>query len=376
MEEEGESYSYLNDLSGSVMRLSGNGRDSAASYRYDEFGKDLSGNQGQFQPFGYTGYQRDAVAGTYYAQAREYDAGSGRFTSEDVVKGNAVYPETLNAYGYCWGNPLVFVDRDGREPKFLPGDDYETIGTDENGVPVIKKKEQYFVPADDYDENGMPILPSINQSIEAGDVDLLDSTYDTMTDGLGVMNETGNYIIPKYIQNQPRPKNIGKGIWNKGITRELAEQSKFYSKASKVLEKLGYIGIGVDVFIGIYKNIEAGTSWQRTLSDAVVDLTISLFIFAVAPFLAEITAGVIGGVIGAVIGFLFGSVVGSAAGAIIGSTLAMVIFTIVYAYFLDKLLNDCKMDNGKTFKENLKDTTWEAINRIDNFVEDMCECID
>ncbi len=117
MEEEGESYSYLNDLSGSVMRLSGNGRDSAASYRYDEFGKDLSGNQGQFQPFGYTGYQRDAVAGTYYAQAREYDAGSGRFTSEDVVKGSAAYPETLNAYGYCWGNPLVFVDRDGREPE-------------------------------------------------------------------------------------------------------------------------------------------------------------------------------------------------------------------------------------------------------------------
>ena len=49
----------------------------------------------------------------------------------------------------------------------------------------------------------------------------------TASDGLGVMNETGNYIIPKYIQNQPRPKNIGKGIWNKGITRELAEQSKF-----------------------------------------------------------------------------------------------------------------------------------------------------
>ena len=112
LEEGGESYSYLNDLSGSVMRLSGNGRDSAASYRYDEFGKDLSGNQGQFQPFGYTGYQRDGIAGTYYAQAREYDAGSGRFTSEDVVKGSAAYLETLNEYGYCWGNPLIFVDRD------------------------------------------------------------------------------------------------------------------------------------------------------------------------------------------------------------------------------------------------------------------------
>ncbi len=118
MEEGEENYSYLNDLSGSVMRLSGNGRDSAAAYRYDEFGTDLSGNQGKFQPFGYTGYQRDAVAGTYYAQAREYDAGSGRFTSEDVVKGSAAYPETLNAYGYCWGNPVMFVDRDGAFPTF------------------------------------------------------------------------------------------------------------------------------------------------------------------------------------------------------------------------------------------------------------------
>ena len=54
--------------------------------------------------------------GTYYAQAREYDAWSGRFTSEDVVKGSVTYPETLNAYGYCWGNPVKFVDRDGQSP--------------------------------------------------------------------------------------------------------------------------------------------------------------------------------------------------------------------------------------------------------------------
>jgi RHS repeat-associated protein len=81
------------------------------SYRYDELE-----NQGQLQPFGYTGYQRDTIAGTYYAQAREYDAWSGRFTSEDVVKGSVAYPETLNAYGYCWGNPVKYVDRDGEFP--------------------------------------------------------------------------------------------------------------------------------------------------------------------------------------------------------------------------------------------------------------------
>lgn len=56
-------------------------------YRYDEFGTDFLGNQGQLQSFGYTGYQRDAVAGIYYAQAREYDAWSGRFTGEEVIFG-------------------------------------------------------------------------------------------------------------------------------------------------------------------------------------------------------------------------------------------------------------------------------------------------
>ena len=116
MEENGECYSYLNDMQGSAMRLLNHGGEDVISYRYDEFGTDLSGNQGQFQPFGYTGYQRDTIAGTYYAQAREYDAWSGRFTGEDVVKGSVTYPETLNAYGYCWGNPVNYVDRDGEFP--------------------------------------------------------------------------------------------------------------------------------------------------------------------------------------------------------------------------------------------------------------------
>ena len=115
MEENGERYSYLNDMQGSAMRLLNHGGEDVISYRYDEFGTDLSGNQGQFQPFDYTGYQSDTIVGTYYAQAREYDAWRGEFTSEDVVKGSVAYLETLNAYGYCWGNPVKYVDRDGEK---------------------------------------------------------------------------------------------------------------------------------------------------------------------------------------------------------------------------------------------------------------------
>ena len=52
---------------------------------------------------------------------------------EDIIKGNVAYPKTLNAYGYCWGNPVKFVDWDGTWTKLLENIGslyaiYETIG--------------------------------------------------------------------------------------------------------------------------------------------------------------------------------------------------------------------------------------------------------
>ena len=103
---------YLQDELGSPVRVSG--YDSGyLTYGYDEFGNDLYSDleeagipnpysrQGEEQPFGYTGYRYDEISGTYFAQAREYQPKNGRFTAEDVIKGNGVVPETLNRYGYC-----------------------------------------------------------------------------------------------------------------------------------------------------------------------------------------------------------------------------------------------------------------------------------
>ena len=70
------------------------------------------------QPFGYTGYQIDAMSGLYYAQARYYDADAGRFISEDILKGNVDLPKSLNAYTYCWNRPLTLVDKDGCSPRY------------------------------------------------------------------------------------------------------------------------------------------------------------------------------------------------------------------------------------------------------------------
>ena len=117
MEEEEKVYTYLNDELGSTIRLLEKEGKSQTIYGYDEFGKDTYGTQGQVQPFGYTGYRYDAVAGTYFAQAREYVPGVGRFGGEDWIKGSISYPTSLNAYGYCHGNPMVWVDRDGKLKK-------------------------------------------------------------------------------------------------------------------------------------------------------------------------------------------------------------------------------------------------------------------
>lgn len=78
------------------------------------FGEDLYQNQGKVQPFGYTGYQMDEVAGTYFAQAREYLPEVGRFVAKDVDQFVRMRkPVSVNQYLYCGANPLKFVDRSG-----------------------------------------------------------------------------------------------------------------------------------------------------------------------------------------------------------------------------------------------------------------------
>mgnify|MGYP001041375748 CR=1 FL=1 len=131
MEQEGDPPKYfLDDELGSPLRvLYGTGKGNI--YAYDEFGNDLYGERagatgrcskaGEGQPFGYTGYRYDDIGGTYFAQAREYMAAKGRFSAVDVMRGNGAVPNTLNRYGYCWGNPLSLVDWDGLMPEWLEG---------------------------------------------------------------------------------------------------------------------------------------------------------------------------------------------------------------------------------------------------------------
>ncbi|OUN34746.1 RHS repeat-associated core domain-containing protein [Lachnoclostridium sp. An76] len=65
------------------------------------------------QPFGYTGYQRDNIAGSYYAQAKEYQADAGRFVGIDRIVGVYSNPECFNGYIYCINMPMIKTDKTG-----------------------------------------------------------------------------------------------------------------------------------------------------------------------------------------------------------------------------------------------------------------------
>ena len=117
MTEKENSHVFMQDELGSTVRLTGIYDQRQTIYGYDEFGQDLYQNQGEVQPFGYTGYQSDNIANTYFAQAREYLPGIGRFNENDLISGTKLDPITLNRYCYCRSNPLNWLDLNGLKPQ-------------------------------------------------------------------------------------------------------------------------------------------------------------------------------------------------------------------------------------------------------------------
>jgi RHS repeat-associated protein len=70
---------------------------------------------GQQSRLGHTGYLKDPLlTDELYAQARQYRAGVGRFTSRDEWAGDFNNPVSLNPYLYGFGNPGSYIDPNGR----------------------------------------------------------------------------------------------------------------------------------------------------------------------------------------------------------------------------------------------------------------------
>ena len=263
---------YLQDELGSPVRV--RMPEGYLTYGYDEFGNDLSGEsgtgipspyavQGEEQPFGYTGYRKDAVSGTYFAQAREYQPQSGRFVAEDLVRGNGMIPKTLNRYGYCFGNPVGLVDLDGRKPQ--------NINTNEI---VSELYQELYESADRVWQDGWH---NIQEEIDK----ILDYNVEVGT-GIGSTIQAGpfdiSFCLKNCIQVNERgeidiksAESLGIGLRDKIIIGENGEYSYIKEKGSiEGQEKIGNIiqfvvnddgdfvwPMGTEVYAGIGGGVNA-----------------------------------------------------------------------------------------------------------------------
>ena len=100
---------------GTPERLTGA---SEHSFGYDEFGVSEASKipepTGEL-PLGFTGYMRDDISDTLFAQAREYMPEIGRFMGRDILKGRVEQPRSLNEYAYCHNDLVGFVDLNGMD---------------------------------------------------------------------------------------------------------------------------------------------------------------------------------------------------------------------------------------------------------------------
>ncbi len=221
MEEEGRKPRYyLQDEIGSVLRSlydNGNGD----RYGYDEFGRDAHGlegevktkpgytRQGKGQPLGYTSYRYDEVGGSYFAQAREYRPESGRFLAEDLVGGSVMMPKTWNRYGYCWSNPVRFVDLNGRTPELptlqLQPPEEESIMPDL--LERLKLPEEGTLPDFGFD---LPDLPADMNSMPSKNQLPYEGTYITKPDENATYYTYDRGKVPFRISGQ-----FGTGLYGK-----------------------------------------------------------------------------------------------------------------------------------------------------------------
>jgi len=109
----GVTYRIITDHLGSV-RLVADASTGTIAQRldYDEFGRVVGDSNPGFQPFGFAGGLYDPDTNLVRFGARDYDPQTGRWTAKDSTIFDG---KDTNLYGYTFGDPVNFIDREGRQ---------------------------------------------------------------------------------------------------------------------------------------------------------------------------------------------------------------------------------------------------------------------
>jgi len=103
-------YYYITDAHGDVIALTDQSGDIVNEYSYDPYGNPIQTQEGVDNPYRYAGYRFDEESGLYYCWNRYYDVGTYRFITADLYPGELQSPVTMNAYAYCFCDPVNLID--------------------------------------------------------------------------------------------------------------------------------------------------------------------------------------------------------------------------------------------------------------------------
>ena len=110
-----ETYYYVLNLQGDVVKLIQANGHVVAQYTYDAWGYILSsgGNLAEVNPLRYRGYYYDNETGFYYLQSRYYDPANRRFINADSYQSTGQGFVGTNMFAYCNNSPVDLYDPSG-----------------------------------------------------------------------------------------------------------------------------------------------------------------------------------------------------------------------------------------------------------------------
>lgn len=261
----GDAY-FIHDDLGSPMSVWNENGHMEEAYAYDEFGNefgDVIDARDRFQPLGYTGYQKEAVGDVYFAQARRYDSGVGRFVSEDRMKGDMLNPITLNMYKYCMNAPFTYIDPSGNIESF---DENQSLCADKSGI-----------NANHMIDTLESVIGLLKNTISLGG-NALDITSNTIRKLTTFTISGGKFFHTTTIESKFK------------FPRKIESFSKFAKVLGRVAPIIDVGFMGYDVWSGYQynKNI-VHASEERIMSDIVCDVLIdgSLMLIGMVPVVGD-----------------------------------------------------------------------------------------
>jgi len=129
---------YHPDHLGSASVLTDEPGSISGEIQYYPYGDTFSDTGSSLPHYRYTDQESDGETGLSYYGARYLDTGIGIFLSPDPLS-DITYPQDLNPYQYARGNPLVYIDPDGREEIKVYSTMFKALREARNNPDLVQK---------------------------------------------------------------------------------------------------------------------------------------------------------------------------------------------------------------------------------------------